>query len=302
MTVLWDRTHCSRGHEMTSDNTGKNGRCRACCNEKRRTLRARRIGSGGACPRCSTPFAEDTLYVDGKCIACTKERAKAWAEGVKVRGWTRTQCYRGHDLTIGKNVTGNGRCRVCRLEGHRKRRESRLLSGDPCPSCGTKYSDETLLPDGRCRPCANARCRRWTRTEKGQASITRAIAETKRRYQSDPDFRRRVQASNRRNYFWLQYGIRASEAEARLAEQGDRCAVCRKPAPEGKKLHLDHDHRCCSQPGKSCGRCVREFLCGGCNVAIGFACDDPALLHALGDYVARHRARILGPALAAAGD
>src|SRR6266496_914731 len=41
-------------------------------------------------------------------------------------------------------------------------------------------------------------------------------------------------------------------------------------------LTIDHDHDCC--PGSaSCGKCIRGFLCGLCNSAIGMLNNDPAL-------------------------
>jgi hypothetical protein len=37
--------------------------------------------------------------------------------------------------------------------------------------------------------------------------------------------------------------------------------------------HVDHDHTCC--PGKkSCGKCIRGFLCRACNSFIGLAKDN----------------------------
>ncbi|HKV88602.1 MAG TPA: endonuclease domain-containing protein, partial [Candidatus Dormibacteraeota bacterium] len=49
---------------------------------------------------------------------------------------------------------------------------------------------------------------------------------------------------------------------------------CRRPLLTSGRtsLRVDHDHRCCHEV--SCGRCIRGFLCNGCNVALGFVEDD----------------------------
>lgn len=63
----------------------------------------------------------------------------------------------------------------------------------------------------------------------------------------------------------------------RVFLQGGLCALCDKPewnrVTNGKpiRLGLDHDHECCpygSKP-KSCGKCVRLYLCQICNGRIG---------------------------------
>lgn len=84
----------------------------------------------------------------------------------------------------------------------------------------------------------------------------------------------------------------------RLAKDGASCAICDAdiltPIPHSGKgsgwrapLVVDHDHLCC--PGqKSCGKCVRGFLCPNCNTAIGFMKDDPDRLAAAADYLRSH--------------
>jgi len=58
-----------------------------------------------------------------------------------------------------------------------------------------------------------------------------------------------------------------------------------------ERLHLDHDHSCCdnnvSSAGHlvSCGKCVRGWLCGNCNSAMGLVGDDPARLQGLIDFL-----------------
>lgn len=76
------------------------------------------------------------------------------------------------------------------------------------------------------------------------------------------------------------------------------CAVCHRdiltPAPAATTgrlqapLVVDHDHGCCPR-AKSCGRCVRGFLCGTCNSAAGLVRDDPEVAFSLGHYLSATR-------------
>lgn len=66
--------------------------------------------------------------------------------------------------------------------------------------------------------------------------------------------------------------------------QGTRkreCAACGSVGP----LMIDHDHRCCPTT-KSCGKCVRGYLCHECNSAEGFL-KTPDRARALAAYMAR---------------
>lgn len=73
-----------------------------------------------------------------------------------------------------------------------------------------------------------------------------------------------------------------------LAEQGGGCAICGGLEDDGRALAFDHDHACC--PGKgSCGKCVRQLLCGRCNRAIGLLNDSPERLEAAAAYLRRHQ-------------
>ena len=110
--------------------------------------------------------------------------------------------------------------------------------------------------------------KRWREKHKDR------IAEYQRtRYASNPKKFRELQ---RQRY----YGISPAEAEAMLAGQNSRCAICSTDTPDGRgHWHLDHDHA----TGK-----VRGFLCKGCNNGLGFFRDDPLRLELAAAYLRRH--------------
>jgi len=53
------------------------------------------------------------------------------------------------------------------------------------------------------------------------------------------------------------------------------------------RLVVDHDHACCTG-GTSCGECVRGFLCGRCNIALGHIADNPDTAQAMATYLRTH--------------
>lgn len=53
------------------------------------------------------------------------------------------------------------------------------------------------------------------------------------------------------------------------------CQIC---GLSDTRMHLDHDHSCCSEKGYSCGKCIRGILCSNCNTGIGLLGDDPERL------------------------
>jgi hypothetical protein len=78
-----------------------------------------------------------------------------------------------------------------------------------------------------------------------------------------------LRKKHNRKYRITSYGL-TLEDFARLREvQGNACAMCREPFAEGRLIHVDHDHACCLEKNRSCGKCVRGLLCHACNVALG---------------------------------
>lgn len=80
------------------------------------------------------------------------------------------------------------------------------------------------------------------------------------------------------------YGV-TPEVYAEAVVNG--CEICGTQTP---KLHIDHDHSCCP-PGRyrTCGNCVRGFICGSCNRALGMFKDSPANLRAAISYLEQVR-------------
>ena len=79
-------------------------------------------------------------------------------------------------------------------------------------------------------------------------------------------------AANPGHNFHLSLG----QVDALLADHGDLCGICRCPETitsrrtgQVRRLSIDHDHGCCSDPRRSCGQCVRGALCNSCNRKLG---------------------------------
>lgn len=66
------------------------------------------------------------------------------------------------------------------------------------------------------------------------------------------------------------------------------CALCGiamlREGREKLSAVVDHDHKCCSG-SKSCGKCVRGLVHWRCNIILGYADDDVALLRQAAAYL-----------------
>lgn len=87
----------------------------------------------------------------------------------------------------------------------------------------------------------------------------------------------------------IKYTISEDRYQAMLIEQAGRCAICKSP-PGRKALAIDHDHRCCPDKNRTCGKCVRALLCHNCNMAIGLLRDDAGLIRTAAAYVESYEA------------
>jgi Autographiviridae endonuclease VII len=151
-----------------------------------------------------------------------------------------------------------------------------------CTRCHEVKPLDDFYPNGkkgrhsRCKPCANqatieSRQRHDPLRVRGRESDVRRKAKKTPRQIKDSNLRRT-------------YGITVEQFEEMEQAQGGLCAACgRPPRGRGKNLVLHVDH--CHETGR-----VRGLLCSKCNLAMGNADDDPALLRALADYLEREYA------------
>lgn len=91
--------------------------------------------------------------------------------------------------------------------------------------------------------------------------------------------------SDYRRHLWAYYRLRWDAYEKLLESQGGRCAICRTDKSGARRWHVDHDHECCPESAKSCGKCVRGLLCHRCNLMLGNARDSTDTLRAAINYL-----------------
>lgn len=83
------------------------------------------------------------------------------------------------------------------------------------------------------------------------------------------------------------FGLTLADYQTMLADQSGVCAVCEQPEKDmngGKVrwLAVDHNHTTGA---------IRGLLCGNCNKAIGFFCEDARRFHRAAAYLDRHEGR-----------
>ena len=70
-------------------------------------------------------------------------------------------------------------------------------------------------------------------------------------------------------YKLFRYGLTQDGFDSLLERQGYACGMCRQPFGDQQTICIDHDHNCCLDEKRSCGKCVRGLLCLSCNTALG---------------------------------
>ncbi len=88
----------------------------------------------------------------------------------------------------------------------------------------------------------------------------------------------RKQVADRKSHLKRKYGMTLADYDRMFDEQGGVCAICEKPRPEERTLHVDHDH------GTGV---VRGLLCFRCNNALGDFDEQYELFRKAADYLDR---------------
>ena len=131
-----------------------------------------------------------------------------------------------------------------------RRMAARLAEPRDCAFCG-----EPVSPDRRRHAAVSycsRRCKERARVASGQGA-----------------------AATRRSYFKTRYGLTVEQVDE-MASHG--CAICGTTEWMGRheRPHVDHDHKTDR---------VRGLLCHNCNVLLGHAHEDPAILQAAIRYI-----------------
>jgi hypothetical protein len=125
---------------------------------------------------------------------------------------------------------------------------------------------------GKWMPRSKAYCGRAPGHAEGECRSPEAMASARQRY-TDRSATRVVTPEAKRR--WNQkhkltrYGLTQADFDRLLEAQGWACGMCREQFEGGDAICVDHNHACCPDEKKSCGKCVRGLLCVSCNTALG---------------------------------
>lgn len=95
-------------------------------------------------------------------------------------------------------------------------------------------------------------------------------------------WRERMKTEGKLDEIWYKhhlktkYGLTLDRYKEMLATQDGVCAICKRPATEGKRLSVDHCHTTLKNRG---------LLCSECNFGLGKFQDNPAVLYRAIEYL-----------------
>ncbi len=131
-----------------------------------------------------------------------------------------------------------------------------------CEICNSEFE-----PKKEGQACCSKKCY----TKKWRAENSEHIKNYKNEYYHNGNTEYK-EYCDRKSSLWM-YSMSVKEYADLLEKQKGHCALCEnKQDPNGYRLHVDHDHKCCDTRGrqKTCGKCNRGLLCGVCNRKLGF--------------------------------
>jgi hypothetical protein len=140
---------------------------------------------------------------------------------------------------------------------------NRALTQPPrsCLRCGVEYQPKAYVQ----LYCGSPR-------DKDSCAYLSGRERAKRKYAAG---REAFRVAARKNHRLVHYGVTPEQYEQILNEQQGACAICRR-IPEGRVLHVAHDHAT---------KKIRGLLCDMCNGALGMFQDRRDLLFVAAAYL-----------------
>lgn len=175
------------------------------------------------------------------------------------------EAFTKHKHSVGGHLR---RCKEC---VNRQRRESFRANPERRQRNNERVNAFQAQPEQRAKQ--NVRQRAYRLDPEYRALEAKRARETRK---ANPE---RVAEINRRSMYKRKYGITVEDYDHMVEAQGNKCAICRRTQPKGKRFHVDHIHGT---------NVIRGLLCTHCNTGIGLLADDPKVLRTAADYVEAH--------------
>lgn len=199
------------------------------------------------CGRRRHPRTSDSVYLNGDCKTCAKERSSRWK---KNRPFS---C--GHERTPeNTRINAAGKPNGCAICPATKNRPSKQWTEGELRKCSVCLEEKPVedfhVNDGRPR----SKCRKCHNLD----SLG---------YQHNLTAEQRAEIARKRKL--RKFNLTEEDYAALLDAFGEKCGICGEEPKDGEVLAIDHDHSCCAG-SKSCGQCVRGLLCLICNLRYGW--------------------------------
>lgn len=158
----------------------------------------------------------------------------------------------------------NGKCSTCKT----------MLTEDNCSPSVLKHGSHD------CKSCKNAKAVEKYRSDPKERKKD-SERHSKRWKTLSIEQKRHVADNN----FKSKYGVSVSNFSERLAQQDGQCVICsvELTASVDQKSSIracqDHDHKTDK---------LRDILCNGCNLMLGYAKDNPEILANAIKYLQKH--------------
>jgi Recombination endonuclease VII len=118
-------------------------------------------------------------------------------------------------------------------------------------------------PDGNARHCRTCKQER--------AKLNARPYDPIKMRQWRKEWRERNPLYHKKHWLNRAYKLSLEEFDKMVKDRNNKCYICRE---DMEKPCVDHNHNCCPDMHKTCGKCIRGLLCAGCNLLLGRLKDD----------------------------